>query len=91
MNYASQAWIMAFGPIAIFLVNSRYPKTRMWGAILGFISGAGWYVQMGLHDQWLLLPMHLFYTVAWARGIYNHATSATSQAASPPQRTTAPA
>lgn len=72
MNYASQAWIMILGPIAIFLVNGKTAKARMYGAIIGAVSGLGWYTQMWLHDQWLLLPMHLFYTAAWIRGIRNH-------------------
>lgn len=93
MNYASQAWIMLFGPIAILLVNSRYPRTRMYGAIIGVIGGIGWYTQMVLHDQWLLLPMHLFYTIAWIRGIVNHGNAwrRAALAAAPPPAQCIPA
>ena len=66
-----QIWIIVFGCSAIWLVG-RLEKQKRWGYVLGLMSQPAWFYTAIEHDQWGILALSLWYTYAWAQGIYNY-------------------
>lgn len=70
IDTASQVWVTVFGVTALWLAQSPSGRTRAWGALIGLAGQPGWYVQLVLHGQWLMLPAYLLYTACWLRGCW---------------------
>lgn len=68
----SQVWITLFGGAAIWLMNGRSERWRRVGVLCGCCSQPAWYVQLVLHEQWLMVPVYAMYTAAWLRGLWLH-------------------
>lgn len=69
LDLITQSIITGCGGTAIWLINSRSERARAWGVIFGLCGQPAWYVQLVLHDQWLMLPVYAFYTAAWLKGL----------------------
>ena len=65
-----QLGIFVLGPGAIWLANDPRPRVARWGCVVGMISQPFWFYATIKGHQWGILGASLFYTYAWARGIY---------------------
>lgn len=72
IDIIAQICITVFGILAAFLVGSKKGSTRKWGYFCGMCSQPFWFITMIKHQQYFILVLAIFYTVAWIRGYINH-------------------
>lgn len=82
LDHFTQAWIVVFGGVAMWLMAGSTRRSRYCGAWLGLINQPAWYIQMVLHGQWIMAPIYLVYTFAWIRGVLNNRSKIGSHAES---------
>lgn len=68
----AQAGIAVFGPVAIFLANSKTSRWRFWGGICGLCSQPFWFLTTWQNQQWAIFVLSVFYTISWGRGVWNN-------------------
>jgi hypothetical protein len=69
---ASQIAIMLLSPLAMWLVNSKDKKHRLYGAVVGLISQPFWFYTSFYNGQWGIFIIAFVYAAAWVRGIINN-------------------
>ena len=62
---------MIFGALSVWFV-SRKEEWKRWGYIFGLIGQPFWLIAAIQSGQWGIMVMAVFYTYAWAQGIYNY-------------------
>jgi hypothetical protein len=67
-----QVAIALFGVAAIFLSQSKDEEWRKWACIVGMCGQPFWVVSAYQAEQFGVLILTGFYTVAWAKGIYTN-------------------
>lgn len=67
----TQIGIVVFGMPAITLLACKKEKVRRWGYIAGFLSQPFWFWSAIQNRQWGVLLLACWYTLSWARGIWN--------------------
>lgn len=72
LDTITQIWITVFGAAAMWLINGSSVKWTRWGPIMGMLGQPAWYVQLVLHDQWLMMPVYALYTACWVKGLWTH-------------------
>ena len=65
----AQVAIALFGVTAIFLSQSADPRQRKFACIFGLIGQPFWFWSAISAEQWGIVLLCCFYTVAWARGV----------------------
>lgn len=68
----SQVGITIFGCSAIWLVGRRDQKLRRWGYVAGLCSQPFWFYTTIAAEQWGIVALSIWYTYAWASGLYNN-------------------
>ena len=68
----AQALIGLLGGLAVWLVTSRRPGRRRLGCALGLLSQPLWVYETWRAGQVGMLLLSLWYTLAWARGLWGH-------------------
>lgn len=66
-----QIAIAALGVTSIFLSQSLSPKLRRSACLFGLASQPFWMYSAITAGQWGIFVLTLFYTAAWARGVWN--------------------
>lgn len=72
MQVLSQTAIAFLGATAIFLSQSDNAKTRRFACFFGLAGQPFWFYSAVAAQQWGIVLLCAFYTVAWARGIRTH-------------------
>ena len=67
----AQIGIVVFGCAAIWFIGRR-EAWRRWGFILGLCSQPFWFWTAYEHRQWGVGVLAVFYTYAWAQGVWNY-------------------
>lgn len=67
-----QAAIFVLSGAAIWLVGGVSVTAKRWGYLLGLAGQPFWAYSAWRGEQWGILLLTAWYTVAWARGLKNH-------------------
>lgn len=67
-----QIAICLFGATAIWLSQDKRPERQRFACIFGMAAQPFWYYAAWKAEQWGIFIVCAPYTVAWARGVYNH-------------------
>lgn len=67
-----QFGIALFGVTAIFLSQAKSAEQRKYACLFGLAGQPFWFWTAIKADQWGVLLLCCFYTVAWARGVKNN-------------------
>ncbi len=59
------------GVTAIFLTQSTKQEFRKYAPIFGLIGQPFWFYSAYTSEQWGIFVLCIFYTFAWAKGIFN--------------------
>lgn len=65
----AQLGIALFGVSAIWLSQAPRPQQQRWACVLGLAGQPFWFWATISAEQWGMVVLCLFYTVAWARGV----------------------
>lgn len=65
-----QIIIFLTGMIAIWLVNDKRESYRKYSSIFGLLGQPFWFYTTYKAEQWGILFLTIFYTIAWGRGFY---------------------
>jgi len=68
-----QMIIFILGVSALFMSQSKTPKERFIGCILGLCSQPFWFYTTFVNQQWGIFMACIFYTLSWLRGYLNAA------------------
>lgn len=68
----AQIAIAFTGVTAIWLTQSKSEKARRFACIFGLIGQPFWFYSAISAEQWGIVVLCCFYTVAWARGVRNN-------------------
>lgn len=68
----AQIFIALFGVTAIFLSQSPNPTAQKYACICGLAGQPAWFVATISAEQWGMVALCCFYSVAWARGFKTH-------------------
>lgn len=71
-NLAIQLAIAATGVTAIWLTQSSSPKARRFACLFGLAGQPFWFASAISAEQWGIVALCCFYTVAWARGVWTN-------------------
>lgn len=71
LDWISQFFIFTFGCAAIWFVG-RKEKWMRWGYVFGLLSEPFWIYTIVAHQQFVILPLTLWYTYSWGQGFYNY-------------------
>lgn len=66
-----QAGIVLCSATAAWLVNQRSARLRGWAAVVGLCGQPLWFWAAWQAQQWGILALSGWYTLAWARGLWN--------------------
>ena len=69
---SEQVWIALLGVTAIALSQSTDVKKRRWACIFGLAGQPFWFYMAYKQNSWGVFILCLFYTMAWARGVFNY-------------------
>lgn len=72
MNAIPQIAIALTGVTAIWLTQSKSDKARRYACIFGLVGQPFWFWSAISAEQWGIVLLCCFYTVAWARGVRNN-------------------
>ena len=64
--------IAATGVTAIWLTQSKNERTRRFACLFGLAGQPFWFAAAIAAEQWGIVVLCCFYTVAWARGVWNN-------------------
>ncbi len=64
--------IAATGVTAIFLTQSQSERARRYACLFGLTGQPFWIYAAWDAEQWGVLLLTAFYTVAWAKGVWQH-------------------
>jgi hypothetical protein len=67
-----QAAIAFTGFTAIWLTQSKREGVRRFACLFGLLGQPFWFASAIAAEQWGIVVLCCFYTVAWARGIWNN-------------------
>jgi hypothetical protein len=67
-----QLGIAATGVTAIFLTQSKLESRRRYACLFGIAGQPFWYWTAISAEQWGVVFLSLFYTAAWAKGVWTH-------------------
>lgn len=67
-----QLAIAMTGVTAIWLTQSKSPKARRFACLFGLAGQPFWFWAAITAQQWGIVVLCCFYTVAWARGVRNN-------------------
>jgi len=67
-----QTAIAATGVSAIWLTQSKSPQVRRVACLFGLAGQPFWFASAIAAEQWGIVVLCCFYTVAWARGVWNN-------------------
>jgi hypothetical protein len=67
-----QLAIALTGCVAIWLANDADLARRRWACLFGLAGQPFWIWSAWSAEQWGILLVTGFYTLAWARGVYTH-------------------
>ncbi|WP_423176256.1 MULTISPECIES: hypothetical protein [unclassified Stenotrophomonas maltophilia group] len=67
-----QIAIAATGVTAIWLTQSKSEKARRFACLFGLAGQPFWFASAIAAEQWGIVVLCCFYTVAWARGVWNN-------------------
>lgn len=68
----AQLFIALFGVSAIFLSQSPNGRARKYACLLGLAGQPAWFYATISAEQWGMVALCCFYTVAWGRGVKTH-------------------
>ena len=71
-NTIAQVGIAVTGLTAIFLTQSRSANARRCACLFGIAGQPFWIWSAWVASQWGILFLCLFYTAAWAKGVWTH-------------------
>ena len=71
MEPLCQVLIVLTGVPASWLIG-RLERWKKWGYIIGMAGQPAWFYVTINGEQWGLLLLALWYTYAWAQGVYNY-------------------
>jgi len=66
-----QIAIAATGVTAIWLTQSKSAQARRFACLFGLAGQPFWFAAAIAAEQWGIVILCCFYTVAWARGVWN--------------------
>ena len=75
--------IAATGVTAIWLTQSKNADTRRWACLFGLAGQPFWFWAAISAEQWGIVVLCCFYTVAWARGVHTNWLAARTKEAAP--------
>lgn len=64
-----QIAIALFGVTAIFLSQDARAERRRWACVFGLLGQPFWFIETIKAEQWGIVVLCCFYTIAWARGV----------------------
>lgn len=67
-----QAAIFILSGAAIWLVGNVDTRAQRWGYALGLAGQPFWAYSAWQAEQWGIMLLTAWYTIAWARGLRNH-------------------
>lgn len=67
-----QIGIAATGVTAIWLTQSKSERARKFACLFGLAGQPFWFWSAIASEQWGVVLLCCFYTVAWARGVRNN-------------------
>ncbi|MFK3845326.1 hypothetical protein [Stenotrophomonas sp. NPDC078853] len=67
-----QIAIAATGVTAIWLTQSKHEGVRRFACLFGLAGQPFWFASAISAEQWGIVVLCCFYTVAWARGAWNN-------------------
>ncbi|SEU12973.1 hypothetical protein [Stenotrophomonas indicatrix] len=67
-----QAAIAFTGFTAIWLTQSKREDVRRFACLFGLLGQPFWFASSIAAEQWGIVVLCCFYTVAWARGVWNN-------------------
>ncbi|WP_223880363.1 hypothetical protein [Stenotrophomonas sp. Br8] len=67
-----QIAIAATGVTAIWLTQSKSTQVRRFACLFGLAGQPFWFASAITAEQWGIVVLCCFYTVAWARGVWNN-------------------
>nr|WP_313470792.1 hypothetical protein [Stenotrophomonas geniculata] len=67
-----QAAIAFTGFTAIWLTQSKRERVRRFACLFGLAGQPFWFASAIAAEQWGIVVLCCFYTVAWARGVWNN-------------------
>lgn len=67
-----QLMIALTGCIAIWLASDARLARRRWACLFGLAGQPFWFYAALTAEQWGILVLTVFYTAAWARGVYTY-------------------
>lgn len=67
-----QIGISLCGVAAIWLSQDSRQARRRWACVLGLLGQPLWFYATYKAQQWGIFTLCFFYTLAWARGVYEH-------------------
>lgn len=67
-----QIMIGLLGPLAVFVSQDKDPRRSRYACLIGMACQPAWFYMTIAAGQWGAFAASLVYTVAWARGIWNH-------------------
>lgn len=70
--FIAQAVIAVFGVSAIFLSQSPNQQTQRYACLFGLAGQPAWFYATIQAEQWGMVALCCFYTVAWGRGVWTH-------------------
>lgn len=62
--------IVVFGLGAVFMSQSGADSLRRWACVCGLLSEPAWFYTAYAHQQWGVVVLACFYTIAWGKGFY---------------------
>lgn len=68
----AQVFIALLGVTAIWLSQSKAQHTRKFACLFGLAGQPFWFWSAISAQQWGIVLLCCFYTVAWARGVYTN-------------------
>lgn len=68
----AQAGIALTGTVAIFLTQSKSANARRYACLFGIAGQPFWIYETFAAAQWGMFALTFLYTLAWAKGIYQH-------------------
>jgi len=71
-NMSEQIFIAFFGVTAIFLSQSSNKKLVKYACLFGLASQPFWFYSAYQAEQWGILTLCCFYTLAWFKGVKTH-------------------
>lgn len=67
-----QILLFLFSASAIWLLSSDQPWSDRWGFLVGLAGQPFWIAETYAAEQYAMLTLSLFYTLAWAKGVRKH-------------------